>query len=85
MKISGFRLNPAGIRELFLSEWCNDLCYKRAKEHMPTSAAWINSNAHSPLRNPVKAKSKRLGNTCIGLVVPANKAAANIAYKYGMK
>lgn len=85
MKLLSFKLDPDGVRELMRSEWCNDVCYQKAVEHLPTSKAWVNSKAHSPLRDPVLAKSKRLSNSCIGLVVPKNKAAANIAYKYGMK
>lgn len=85
MTVYGFKLDPAGVRELMRSEWCKDMCYQKAVEHLPTSKAWINSKAHSPLRDPVKAKSKRLDNTCIGLVVPKTEAAARIAYKYGMK
>lgn len=85
MNLSGFQLDPDGVRELMRSEWCKDRCYEQAVKHLPTSAAWINSKAHSHLRDPVLAKSKRLSNCCIGLVVPKNKAAANIAYKYGMK
>lgn len=85
MIVYGFKLDPAGMREVFKSGWVNDLCYKEAVSHAPTSAAWINSHAHSPLRDPVKAKTKRLDNTCIGLVVPKTEAAARIAYKYGMK
>ncbi len=85
MKVLSIELDPNGVRELFRSEWCKDECYAKAVAHIPTSAAGINANAHSPISDPVKAMSKRLDNTCIGLVVPKTRAAAAIAYKYGMK
>lgn len=81
-------LLAGGIEEVFRSEEVNDLCYQKAVEYLPKAEAFIEGHRHGKTRPGVqnaKAKSKRLTHTCIGLVVPNNKIAAKIAYKYGMR
>lgn len=77
--------NGEGMRELFRSEAVKDVCYTKAVEHLPVSDAWINSHAHSPMKKPCTAFSKRLDNTCIGIVRATTKGSAAIARKYGMR
>lgn len=87
MEVTDFEWDPQGIEDLFKSEEVNDLCYQSAVEHQPISEAWIESHRHGPSKGHAntKAKTKRLRHTCIGLVAPANRIAADIAYEHGMK